>query len=520
MRLLNRLILHPFIFAIFPILTLLAYNITEVSPSVVLRSVVISLVATIILLSMLFLVTRNWKKATLTTTLILVLFFSYGQVYEFLQKNSLFGLNLGHHRFLVVIYILAFLFGLWVIFVRRVDPNNTTQFLMIIGILLLIYPAYQIISHTVHTSLSENRLAKISPNTDLLIPTDPTSLPDIYFIVLDGYTRSDALLNDYGFDNSSFLDTLRNMGFYVADCSRANNTATAGALEIALNMDYIPALRNELIAQGFNEEDIGILIKQSQVRKLLESIGYKTVAFDSKFKWSQISDADVYLQYPDHSFDVQVLQPFEALLIRSTALLLWTDAVNNSLADYLHAPSSGISFPVKDHANRQLFILDELPRLVSVPGPKFVFTHIIIPHGPFVFEANGDITTDSGFYSGKYNKPVDEEHLKQGYINEVQFINSRITEILQTIVTKSSVPPIVVVMGDHGLENENRFENLNAFYMPGDGAQNLYPTISPVNSFRLIFDTYFGSHFGLLPDISYDQFGVAVPETSPFCLQK
>jgi hypothetical protein len=517
---LKRIPLSPFVFAIFPILALLAYNITEVSPRVVLRSVIISLVTTLILLSLVFLVTRNWRKAALTTTLFLILFFSYGQVYEFLQKYSIFGLNLGHHRFLVVIYVLAFLLGLWWIFVRRVELNNATQFLNVVGILLLIYPAYQIISHTIHTSVTENRLAKISPNSDPLILTDPTSLPDVYFIVLDGYTRSDALLKDFGFDNSGFLNTLRNMGFYVADCSRANNTATAGALEIALNMDYLPALRSELIAQGFNEDDIGILIKQSQVRKLLESVGYKTVAFDSKFKWTQISDADVYLQYPDPSFQVQVLQPFEALLIRSTALLLWTDTLNNSLADYLHAPASGISFPVKDHANRQLFILDELPRLVSLPGPKFVFAHIIIPHGPFVFEANGDITTDSGFYSGKYNEPVDEEHLEQGYLNEVQFINNRITDIIRTIVTESSVPPIIVVMGDHGLKNDNRFENLNAYYLPGEGSQNLYPTISPVNSFRLIFDTYFGTHFGLLPDASYDQFGVAVPETSPVCLQR
>ena len=517
---LKRWIIHPFAFAIFPILALLAHNITEVSPRVALRSVVISLVATIIMLSLLFLVSRNWKKAALTTTLCLILFFSYGQVYELLQKYPVFGFNLGHHRFLVIIYLFAFLFGLWLIFFRRIELGSATRFFNVIGILLLIYPAYQIISHTIHTSLNEDRLAKISPNTDPLILTDPTNLPDVYFIVLDGYTRSDALIDDFGFDNSGFLDTLRDMGFYVADCSRANNSATAGALEIALNMDYLPALRNELIAQGFNEDDIGILLKQSQVRKMLESIGYKTVAFDSSFKWSQLSDADVYLQYPDPSFELQVLQPFEALLIRSTALISWTDAVNNSLVDYIHAPSSGISFPVKDHANRQLYILNELPRLVSLPGPKFVFAHIIIPHGPYVFEANGDITTDFGFYSGKYNEPVDEEHMVKGYINEVQFINNQMTDILKTIVTESSVPPIIVLMGDHGLKNDNRFENLNAYYLPGESTRNLYPTISPVNSFRLIFDTYFGTYFGLLPDTAYDQFGVAVPETSPVCLQK
>ena len=107
---LKRIPLSPFVFAIFPILALLAYNITEVSPRVALRPVVISLVATIILLSLIFLVSRNWNKAALTTTLVLVLFFSYGQVYELLQKYRLFGFNLAHHRILVIVYLFALVF--------------------------------------------------------------------------------------------------------------------------------------------------------------------------------------------------------------------------------------------------------------------------------------------------------------------------------------------------------------------------------------------------------------------------
>jgi hypothetical protein len=74
-------------------------------------------------------------------------------------------------------------------------------------------------------------------------------------------------------------------------------------------------------------------------------------------------------------------------------------------------------------------------------------------------------------------------------------------------------------MGDHGLRSDNRYKILNAYYLPEDGSQNLYSAITPVNSFRLIFDTYFGSNYGLTHDTSYTDEGDVVPETSPACLQ-
>ena len=43
---------------------------------------------------------------------------------------------------------------------------------------------------------------------------------------------------------------------------------------------------------------------------------------------------------------------------------------------------------------------------------------------------------------------------------------------------------------------------LNAYYLPGyDG--DLYATISPVNSFRLVFNSYFGGEYDMLEDVSY-----------------
>jgi hypothetical protein len=44
---------------------------------------------------------------------------------------------------------------------------------------------------------------------------------------------------------------------------------------------------------------------------------------------------------------------------------------------------------------------------------------------------------------------------------------------------------------------------LNAYYLPGTGQAGLYPSITPVNSFRVVFNAYFGTDLPILPDRSY-----------------
>ncbi|MFZ2095274.1 MAG: hypothetical protein WAV05_01425 [Anaerolineales bacterium] len=409
--------------------------------------------------------------------------------------------------------------GLWAILFKSKDLTGATQIFNIIGILLLVYPLILIVSHGLHTSSSEQRLSEVSLNVDPSVLTQPKNLPDVYFIVLDGYARGDALLNDLNYDNSTFLNKLSSMGFYVADCSRSNYGSTRESLLTALNMDYLDPLINEILAQGFtNPEDVWILIKQSKVRYLLESMGYKTVAFDSGYELTRLRDAEVYLQYTGVPYEMQVFQPFEAMLIRSTALLIWSDFTYKSLPAYTPTIFATMNFEYEDHINREFYILDQLPRITSIPGPKFVFTHILIPHPPFVFTPNGDIQTDPAFFSEIGFSPIDGEHEAEGYLNGIKFLNNRMPDILHTIITNSNVPPIIVLMGDHGTSFVDHYLNLNAYFLPDNGEQALYPSISPVNSFRVIFNTYFGTHFNLLPDISYDQ-GQPIPETYSHCIQ-
>jgi hypothetical protein len=319
------------------------------------------------------------------------------------------------------------------------------------------------------------------------------------------------LRDDYHLDNSAYLNELQAMGVYIADCSRTNYDYTQGAIVAALNMDYLTNLGPYL--KELNSNDIWILLKQSRVRQLLENAGYKTVAFDTGYEWSRLEDADIYLSLGSESYSLQKVNPFEAMLIKSTALLILTDSQNKMVRSQFQE----VNFPYSFHVNSQIFILEQLPQISQDPDPTFTFVHLLIPHVPFIFSPDGSIVSDPLFYNGKLSWPGDDEHLILGYANQVEYIDRKIVEVVKTILAQSKTPPIIVIQGDHGLLDANRNEILNAYYLPGDGAKNLYPSITPVNSFRIIFDTYFGTHYDLLPDISYDQTGRPVPETSPGC---
>ena len=197
--------------------------------------------------------------------------------------------------------------------------------------------------------------------------------------------------------------------------------------------------------------------------------------------------------------------------LKSTALLLFNDLdVKTRVVD-----DAIQSHPYSDHIEKQLFVLQALPSIAADRDPTFTFSHILIPHVPYVFGADGTILTDPGYYSGDMAGPVNEEYLQKGYTGEIAFLNSRLVTILAEILDQSDTPPIIVLMGDHGVRDANRAKNFFAVYLPDGAEKVLYPSITPVNIFRIIFDQYFGTSYGLLPDITYTDDGqvIPVPET-------
>jgi hypothetical protein len=167
---------------------------------------------------------------------------------------------------------------------------------------------------------------------------------------------------------------------------------------------------------------------------------------------------------------------------------------------------TGIKAPNEQHRERILFDIEHLAQMPGVPGPKFVFVHIMSPHPPYVFTADGGVIGDQTVFTLAGDGTPPGLNSTWGYVNQVGFLNPRILEALKAVIENSPVKPIIIVQGDHGapeISKEDRMKILNAYYFPDGGDKAIYESISPINSFRVMFDQYFGAHLPLLEDRSY-----------------
>lgn len=475
-------VLHPFLFAAYPVLALLAHNIEETHLSAALRPLALSLVAAAILLLVLRQLLGDWARAAWLASAALGLFFTYGHVYNYLEGQSLLGFTLGRHRVLAPVWLALLVAAGWWAARKRPDLSAWSAPLNLVAAFALVFPVFQLGAYSV-------RAWRVSAGSNLpvelqsLHPPEGKPTPDIYYIILDGYSRDDMLKKFYQLDNAPFLEDLQELGFFVASCSQSNYAQTSLSLASSLNLDYLEALGSQYQAGNTSRAGLNALIQHSAARQALEALGYRTIAIDSGYDATRWQDADVYLT-PEVVADIN---DFENLLARTTAARLVSEGVA-----FLNLPPD---WEQRDEAHRQriLFALDELERLPQAPGPKLVFAHIVAPHWPHVFSADG--------------QPVHvHPDSVSGYRDQVVFINSRILPILKALIENSNNPPVIIIQGDHGAiieDPQRRMSILNAYYFPGEGAQVLYESISPVNSFRALFDTYFGGALPLREDVSY-----------------
>jgi hypothetical protein len=482
-RLENRR-LFPFLFGLYPVVALLAHNVDEIELSFALRPLLLSLLLVGILLWAGDRLVADRIRVSLLVSAYVLLFFSYGHLYFYLRDHSPVEIDLARIRYLVPFYTLIIIaITLWILRAKQ-DFRSFVLPLNLTALAALLLPLIQIGTYVVEVNLAGVEEVALSPEyASIEAPSDGVR-PDIYYIILDGYSRHDVLSRVFGYDNTDFLDALTRRGFYVAQCSQANYSWTLPSVASTFKMGYLDGGTGETsVLSRFN--DLRELILHGPVRQLVEELGYTTVAFETGYKWQQWYDADVYLtpQGVGPSWN-----EFELMLFDTSALRILSDA-------------RFIKNTYDNQRQRILNAFDSLETLpLDVPGPKFVYAHIIIPHDPYVFGPNGEWLD---------NIP---ENQIVGYRDQVNYANTRVIKIVDILLEQSPEPPIIIIQGDHGAPinwegygypKENKLAILNVYYLPSVEADDiLYDSITPVNTFRLVFDQYFNGDFDLLEDVS------------------
>jgi len=471
-------VFYPVLFAAFPILFLYAYNISETSASQIWLPLVISVAVALVLWAVLSLILRSLAKAGLATAIFLVFFFSYGRLYDGLNYLGVF---VPKHAYLLPITL--FVWGYCVYFISRAkrDFRITTRLLNITAVVLIAINLFNIASYQVKLARLSDGMPADSTEQAAASPTELSALPDIYFIILDEYAHPDTMREWYDYDNSEFINSLEDKGFFIAYGSKTRTSDTSLAIAQVLNMKYQDdELRSDTAYR---------MLAYSKVADFLKTQSYQYIAFGD---WCAIGRWDSYMEdYADLYFNyykesaTQWVSEFQDILWNTTMLKPF----------YLYL--TGLQ--QEDAWRRQtLYTLEHLKTLPEVEGPKFVFAHLECPHAHYVFDADGG-----------HVDPLNWQNYedKQFYRGQYIFISREIGKVVDALLEKSEIPPIIILQSDHGQRPSHHGivigpdewrKILNAMYLPVMDYSELSVSISPVNTFRLIFNHYFGADYPLL----------------------
>jgi len=475
---------YPVAISAYPVLALLSANAGQVQLSAGVRPLIVSVAFGGLLLFIVWLFLRKPHKTAFLTTLLLVLFFGYGHAYMYIDETYP---ESNYTIWLAILWIVLCVLAIrWATHPKSTFIASASTF-NIVALALLAMAVGQTTLDGGPRSVHALGVKNAPIESDLVRPENP---PDVYFFLLDSYGRADLLEGAYGFDNSEFVNELEKRDFFVARCSQSNYVRTELSLGSSLNMQYLPELSDTFKPDNTTRWVLWDSLKHSAVRFNFESMGYETVNFETGFAWLDITDSDHFMRPPAISSG---MTEFEGLFLRTTLAryvqdLGWVDP------DYL----LGVGF-----RDRFKYIFNSIVDVAKIQKPTYSYIHVISPHPPFVFDPEGNPTYPPDYWNDQRLYPPDL--YQKGYVNQLQFLNKNMLQAIDTILANSDTLPIIIIQGDHGpwlQPKDKRFWNLTAVFFPGH-KDKLYSTISPVNIFRLVFNTYFGGKYDILDDASY-----------------
>ena len=477
---------HPFLFAVFSVLFLYSHNIDQSSLADLILPMSTVMIITTVAWILLRMILHDSHRAGLVVTLILLLFFSYGQIYNAVIGVDIGSMRIGRHRFLLPIWLLIFLAGGYFSLKAKKHLHDITRYLNFTTVILICISLFNITVYVIRTSGIIAAHESDSTSAAQQVATEPViNPPDIYYIILDGYANSQTLRKFHDIDNSEFIRKLTERGFYVARESCSNYVLTPVSLSSTLNMEYVNYLTETLGEHSIDHSIPYRMIRNNKVSQFLKGHGYKFVVIRSG--WGP-TDRN---RFADISIKCGKYNEFIKVLIHTTMLVV----VEKHLVF------------IDWHRDNIRRMFEELEKAPAIEGPKFVTAHILIPHPPFIFGANGEAVKPEQVLLGQNTWQPTES-----YADQLAFVSWRIIQVIDSILTGSDRPPIIIIQSDHGSASldewdnpsddflQERFMILNAYYLPDFSHERLYDSITPVNTFRMIFNHYFGTDYEALED--------------------
>jgi hypothetical protein len=472
---------HPVFFAVSPIVGLLDGNRHNVDPGQAVRPVLLLCAALLAAQLGLGRVLGGGRRGALAASLLVFLFF-YAPALAIASWAGALGVAL------TIVVGIALIRG-------ADDPMLATRVLNVSASVLLALQlgGFLYARATTHLPALRAEMQRAIPLAR------SAAAPNLYHIVLDGYGREDVLEEVYAIERP-LAEFLRARGFFVAARAHANYPQTAASLASALNFTPVQDLFEEIEAGTQSRLPLKRAIGNNRLVRSLREAGYEIVEIPTDYSLVELANADRRL----------------APLLHFTELdhALLTVSGVSYLQQLIGGGPGDLSFAL--HRRHLRHTLDALPGAAG-EGPTYVFAHLLAPHPPFVFRADGTPAASDrafAFADGDHwtagARRHGDDYIK-GYREQALWLDARLRVTLERILERDP-GAVILLYSDHGpgahlhwedpgtTDLRERLGILFAVRWPGGDYASLYPTITPVNGIRILLDQLLGAALPRIED--------------------
>ena len=450
----KNFIIFPFLLAFFPSWQLILKNYDELIFQDILISLVVvavSVIAWIVITKII----KNANKAALITGVGTGFFFYFGYLQDALDGIMIFGIPINKTSILLVISIIIFIISI-IYFVK--SRNNFQLPIKIANVFTITLILFSLVQFAIPGALAEQ--------------------PNVYHIIMDEYTDNEILMKKFNHDNEEFLKFLDKNGFYIPNKSFSTFESTIDELNLILNMEY-PKKR------GWVSDNYPALY-DNKVMSIFSAQNYSIIETNSMMRWKNFSDVDTKLCYGANIYS----EFLEQILRKSIIRYFLEQYHDNTRRDVIRCT------------------FNELNEIASQSsGPTYVFSHIYVPHPPFIFGPNGEnVIPDHRDISG-----LQDWENPQGYVNQVIYATNQVSIVIKNIV-KNDPNAIIIVQGDTGTSTgtdrttttmKDIYQTHSILYAVRIPDVNDFESMMPVNTYRIIFNNYFNMNYEYLEQHSY-----------------
>ena len=452
----KNFIVFPFLLAFFPSWQIILKNYDELIFQDILISLTIVAISFIVWIVITKII-KNANKAALITGVGAGFFFYFGYLQDALDGIMVFDVPINKTSILVGISIIIFIISI-IYFIK--SRNNFQLPVKIANVFVITLILFSLVQFVIPGALAEEQ-------------------PNVYHIILDEYTDNEIMMKKFSHDNQEFLKFLSQNEFYMPTKSFSTFETTIDELNVILNMDY-PKKRG-WVSDSYRP------LYDNEVMSIFSDQNYSVIETNSMMRWKNFSYVDTKLCY-DTTF---INSEFLDQVLRKSIIRYFLEQHHNDTR--------------RDTVRCTFNELSELPSQSS--GPKYVFSHLYVPHPPFLFGPNGEnIIPDHREISG-----LQSWENTQGYINQLIYATNQVSIVVKNIV-ENDPTAVIILQGDTGTLTgtdtflttmKDVYQAHSILYAVRIPDVNNLEYMVPVNTYRIIFNNYFNMDYEYLEQHIY-----------------